>query len=52
MIMSFVRPTFAPSQNLSVDEAMIQFDGGLAWKQYMRKKPMNLGGQTLVFVRL
>ena len=33
---------FVPSQNLSIDEAMIQFDGRLAWKQYIKKKGMVL----------
>ena len=28
------RPCFGPSQKLSVDEVMIQFDGRLSWKQY------------------
>ena len=37
------RQCFIPSQNLSVDEAMIQFDGRLAWKQYMPKKPIKWG---------
>ena len=37
------RACFAPSKNLSVDEAMIQFDGRLAWKQYMPKKPVKWG---------
>ena len=34
---------FAPCQDLSVDEAMIRFDGRLAWKQYMPKKPVKWG---------
>ena len=34
---------FAPSRDLSVDEAMIRFDGWLAWKQYMPKKPVKWG---------
>ena len=29
---------FVPLQNLAIDEAMIQFDGRLAWKQYMPKR--------------
>ena len=37
------RLCFGPSQNLSVDEAMIQFDGRLSWKQYMPKKPVKWG---------
>ena len=32
-----------PSRDLSVDEAMIRFDGRLAWKQYMPKKPVKWG---------
>ena len=39
---SFAR-CFNPSQNLSVDEAMIRFDGRLSWKQYMPKKPVKWG---------
>ena len=39
---SFAR-CFMPSQNLSVDEAMIRFDGRLGWKQYMPKKPVKWG---------
>ena len=31
------RHCFGPSQNLSVDEAMIQYDSRLSWKQYMPK---------------
>ena len=34
---------FAPVHDLSVDEAMIRFDGRLAWKQYMLKKPVKWG---------
>ena len=34
---------FAPSRDLSIDEAMIRFDGRLAWKQYMPKKPVKWG---------
>ena len=34
---------FAPSRDLSVDEAMIRFDGRLAWKQYIPKKPVKWG---------
>ena len=30
-------------QDLAVDEAMIEFDGRLAWKQYMPKKPVKWG---------
>ena len=37
------RLCFCPSQNLSVDEAMIQFDRRLSWKQYMPKKPVKWG---------
>ena len=37
------RLCFGPSQNLSVDEAMIQFDGRLSWKQFMPKKPVKWG---------
>ena len=32
-----------PSRDLSVDEAMIRFDGRLARKQYMPKKPVKWG---------
>ena len=39
---SFAR-CFVPSQNISVDEAMIRFDGRLSWKQYMPKKPVKWG---------
>ena len=42
-----LRKCFVPSQNLSVDEAMIQFDGRLAWKQFVRKKPINVGALAL-----
>jgi len=34
---------FKPGKQLSIDEAMIQFDGRLAWKQYMPKKPVSWG---------
>ena len=34
---------FTPGKKLSVDEAMIKFDGRLAWKQYMPKKPVKWG---------
>ena len=34
---------YIPNQNVSVDEAMIRFDGRLGWKQYMPKKPVKLG---------
>ncbi|XP_064648759.1 piggyBac transposable element-derived protein 4-like [Lineus longissimus] len=34
---------FTPGENLSVDEAMVKFDGRLAWKQYMPKKPVKWG---------
>ena len=34
---------FSPSRDLSIDEAMIRFDGRLAWKQYMPKKPVKWG---------
>ena len=36
---SFAR-CFVPSQNVSVDEAMIRFDRRISWKQYMPKKPV------------
>ena len=32
-----------PWKNLSVDEAMIKFDGRLLWKQYLPKKPVRWG---------
>ena len=32
-----------PGQNLSVDEAMIKYNGRLSWKQYMPKKPTKWG---------
>lgn len=32
-----------PGKELSVDEAMISFDGRLSWKQYMPKKPVKWG---------
>ena len=35
--------SFKPGKELSIDEAMIRFDGRLAWKQYMPKKPVNWG---------
>ncbi|KAI0210525.1 hypothetical protein LSAT2_004722, partial [Lamellibrachia satsuma] len=34
---------FGPLKNLSVDEAMIRFDGRLSWKQYLPKKPVKWG---------
>ena len=34
------RRCFASSHDISVDEAVIQFDGRLTWKQYLRKKPV------------
>ena len=34
---------YTPNQNVSVDEAMIRFDGRLGWKQYMPKKPVKWG---------
>ncbi|XP_050413604.2 piggyBac transposable element-derived protein 4-like [Patella vulgata] len=34
---------FTPGRNLSVDEAMIAFNGRLSWKQYMPKKPVKWG---------
>jgi hypothetical protein len=34
---------FTPHKDLSVDEAMIAFNGRLAWKQYMPKKPVKWG---------
>ncbi|XP_063971496.1 piggyBac transposable element-derived protein 4-like [Lytechinus pictus] len=34
---------FVPGQTLSVDEAMIKYNGRLAWKQYMPKKPTKWG---------
>ena len=42
-----LRKCFVPSQNLSVDEAMIQFNGRLAWKQFVPKKPINVGALVL-----
>ena len=39
---SFAR-CFVPSENISVDEAMIRFDWRLSWKQYMPKKPVKWG---------
>ena len=37
------RRCYAPGRDLAVDEAMIEFDGRLAWKQYMPKKPVKWG---------
>ena len=37
------RRCYAPGRDLAVDEAMIAFDGRLAWKQYMPKKPVKWG---------
>ena len=34
---------FKASQNVSVDEAMIQFNGRLSWKQYLPMKPVKWG---------
>ena len=34
---------FAPCQDLSIDEAIIRYDGRLAWKQYTPKKPVKWG---------
>ena len=34
---------FQPGRDLSIDETMIRFDGRLAWKQYMSKKPVKVG---------
>ena len=34
---------FDPHRDLSVDEAMIAFNGRLSWKQYMPKKPVKWG---------
>ncbi|XP_041455728.1 piggyBac transposable element-derived protein 4-like [Lytechinus variegatus] len=34
---------FVPGQSLSVDEAMIKFNGRLSWKQYMPPKPTKWG---------
>ena len=34
---------FVPGQCLSVDEAMIKYNGRLSWKQYMPKKPTKWG---------
>ena len=31
---------FSSSQDISVDEAVIQFDGRLKWKQYLPNKPV------------
>ena len=41
----FVRRTLAAATPLAVavDEVMIEFDGRLAWKQYMPKKPVKWG---------
>ena len=34
---------FHPSCNVSIDEAMIRYDGRLSWKQYIPKKPVKWG---------
>ena len=34
---------FHPSCNVSIDEALIRYDGRLSWKQYMPKKPVKWG---------
>ena len=44
---SFAR-YFVPSQNISVDEAMIRLDGRLSWKQYMSKKQPVKWGRPLL----
>ena len=37
------RKFYKPGCALSIDEAMIKFDGRLSWKQYMPKKPTKWG---------
>ena len=37
------RRFYTPGRDLAVDDAMIEFDGRLAWKQYMPKKPVKWG---------
>ena len=34
---------YQPSRDVSIDEAMVQFDGRLCWMQYMPKKPVKWG---------
>ena len=34
---------YQPSRDVSIDEAMVQFDGRLCWKQYTPKKPVKWG---------
>ncbi|XP_064624550.1 piggyBac transposable element-derived protein 4-like [Lineus longissimus] len=34
---------FKAGENISIDEAMVKFDGRLAWKQYIPKKPIKWG---------
>ncbi|XP_064646143.1 piggyBac transposable element-derived protein 4-like [Lineus longissimus] len=34
---------FEPDSELSIDEAMVKFNGRLVWKQYMPKKPIKWG---------
>ncbi|MEG7522412.1 MAG: transposase, partial [Chromatiales bacterium] len=34
---------YSPSQNLSMDEAMIEYNGRLSWKQYLPLKPVKWG---------
>ena len=34
---------YQPSRDVSIDAAMVQFDGRLCWKQYMPKKPVMWG---------
>ena len=34
---------YSSSRDVAVDEAMIEFDGRIGWKQYMPKKPVKRG---------
>ena len=34
---------YSSSRDVAVDEAMIEFDGRIGWKQYMPKKPVRWG---------
>ena len=34
---------YSSSRDVAVDEAMIEFDGRIGWKQYMPKKPVKWG---------